>query len=257
MDSTYDALNGAWKKTCKILLDEEIGDLSAYRDYLKKFTEPIEQKKSSISGKPVIVTSGKFPKDARFISNEEAGQYISMMKGEPLDINKIKDIDSIREAVSERAYFAGSIVLGNSSHVELSHRCVNLHYGYECQDIYDGKYVAFATAMKGPEYFFGGSVGSMSQFCIKTFENYKMMRCLETLHCNIASDCYFSATLENCVDCIFSFNQRDRRNLVGNVELQKDEYLALKKKLIGEAREMLISKKSIPSISEIIGGHNG
>jgi len=100
-------------------------------------------------------------------------------------------------------------------------------------------------------------VGSTSQFCIKTQENYKMVRCMETVHINIASDCYFSASLENCSDCMFSFNQQSKHFLIGNRQLQKDSYLALKGKLLAEIRDTLQRDKSVASISEIMGGSHG
>ncbi len=253
----YAALDKAWKSTCKAVLKGEIGDLKDYREYLKKYTDPVEYRRSFISGKEVSISSSRFNSNARFLDNNEAAEYNSRLAAMPLGINSIKDMDSVAEAISERACYAGNIVLGNSAHVARSHRVVNTNYALECQDIYDGKYVAYASSMRYPEYFFGGGVGSVSQFCIKTQENYKMARCMETIHMNITSDCYFCASLENCSDCMFSFNQKHKRFLIGNLQLQKDDYAALKDKLLAEIRETLQRDKSVISIAEIIGGQRG
>lgn len=256
-DDLYASLNKAWKSTCKIVLKDEVGDLLDYRDYLKKYTDPVETMRSFLSGEEVSISSGRFGSDARFLSNSEAAEYDRRLAATPLDINAIKDMDSIVEAVSERACYAGNIVLGNSAHVARSHRVVNTNYALECQDIYDGRYVAYASSMRYPEYFFGGGVGGNAQFCIKTQENFRMARCMETIHVNVASDCYFSASLEDCNDCMFSFNQRSRHFVIGNLQLQKDAYAALKDKLLGEICDTLQRDKSVISIAEIIGGTHG
>ena len=77
---------------------------------------------------------------------------------------------------------------------------------------------------------------------------------METLHLNIASDCYYSASLENCNDCIFSFNQKNRHFLIGNLQMEKDAYNALKDKLLAEIRDTLQRDKSVISIAELIAG---
>lgn len=256
-EAAYGPLNKAWKSTCKIVLGDEIGDLLDYRDYLKRYTDPMELKKSAISGVDVTISSGRFGSNASFLSNSEAAEYDRKLAAMPLDINSIKDLDSLVEAVSERAAYAGNIVLGNSPHVVRSHRVVNTAYAMECQDIYDGKYVAYASSMRCPEYFFGGGLGGNAQFCIKSQENYKMVRCMETMHINVASDCYYSVSLENCSDCLFSFNQRSKHFLIGNLPMPKDKYLRLKGKLIAEIRETLKRDKSLLSIAEIVGGKHG
>ncbi len=256
-DDLYATLDKAWKSTCKIVLKDEIGDLQDYRDYLKKYTDPMESKRSFLSGTDVSISSGRFGSDARFLSNSEVAEYDRKLSAMPLDINSIKDMDSLVEAVSERVCYAGNIVLGNSAHVALSHRVVNTNYALECQDIYDGKYVAYSSSMRSPEYFFGGGLGGDAQFCIKTQENFRMSRCMETIHVNIASDCYFCASLENCSDCMFSFNQQSKRFLIGNLQLQKDTYAPLKGKLLAEIRDTLQRDRSVISIADILGGTRG
>ncbi|MFH1221760.1 MAG: hypothetical protein V1492_01610, partial [Candidatus Micrarchaeota archaeon] len=146
MDSeSYNPLNKAWKNTCKILLGEEAGDLLEFRDYLKRYTDPLDKRKSILSGKDVTISSNRIPKNACVIGLEEMNEYQKKTTNMSLNINEIKDIDSIVAAVREKAFYAGNVVLGNSQHVMDSHRCINTSYALECQDVYDGKYVAFTT----------------------------------------------------------------------------------------------------------------
>ena len=70
----------------------------------------------------------------------------------------------------------------------------------------------------------------------------------------MSSDCYYSANCENCSDCMFSFNLRNKRHTVGNVQLPREKYLGLKKKLVGEILGELLPRKRVISIAEILGG---
>jgi len=250
----YEQLNRAWKSTCKVLTGEEVGDLLDFRDYLKKYTDPIETRKSKISGEDVTISSNKVPKSASVIGYSELKEYEDRISKLPLDINKIKDIDSILESVKERAYYSGNVVLGNSNHVYLSHRCINTHYALGCQDVYDGKYVAFTTSIRNPQYAFGCCWGGDIQFCIKILDPYKITRSMELFHCNVATDCYYSASLEDCTNCIFSFNQRSKNYMIGNIQLTKDKYSEIKKKLVSEIAVYMKKNKAAPSIIEIIRG---
>lgn len=254
MSEDLSQLNKAWRNTCKILLGKEVGDMLEFSDYLKKYTDPIEKRKSFLSGKDVTISSNRISKNARIIGHEEMKEYEARIGSLSLNINDVKDIDSIVRALQERVCYAGNIVLGNSHNVADSHRCVNTVYAYNCQDVYDGKYVAYTTSIRSPEYSFGCCFGGDIQFCIKVLDPYKQTRCLETYHCNVASDSYYSASLEDCTNCIFSFNQRNKHYLIGNAPLAKEKYAQLKAKLVSEIADELKRKKSLPSVIEIISG---
>jgi hypothetical protein len=54
---------------------------------------------------------------------------------------------------------------------------------------------------------------------------------------------------------MFSFNQRHKSYLIGNVQLTKEKYGELKAKLVGEIRDEFKRKKKLPSVIEIISGN--
>jgi len=253
-NEAYYLINKSWRETCKILLGEEVGDLLEFKNYLKRYTDPIEKRKSSISGKDVTISSDRIRKDAPVIAHDEMFVYQKNILDNPFDIDDIKDIDSILNQVRERAAYTGNIVLGTSKYVIDSHRCVNTFYALECQDVYDGKYVAYTTSIYVPSYAFGCRFGSIIQFCINVMDPYKTTRCMELFHCNVVSDSYYSASLENCTNCIFSFNQRSKNYMIGNVALTKERYTELKKKLLAEMADDLKRKKTLPSVIDIIRG---
>jgi len=251
----------AWRNTCKILLNEEIGDLEEYEEWLLNYINPVSFKKSAISGKEVIVSSEKACRDAKYLGHAEMEQYLKTIGTKKFDIDDLKDIDSAVTALQERAYYIGNVVLGNSINVETVNRCINSSFIYKTQDVYDCKFVACSPVLRFAEYIFGGNaIGEASRYNIKTFETYKNVRCMETIRNYVASDCYFTGSLESCGNCMFSFNQRNKNYMIGNHQFSQEEYLKLKGKLIDDIRETLKAKKRIPSLLDIIntnGDANG
>ncbi len=258
MDSSvaYAALDKAWKSTCRVVLGEPIGDLNDYKDYLMKYVEPSFEKKSIISGKKVTVSSPKFCKTARFISNDERQKYIDSTKNMKLDINQIKDIDSLIDSLSEKFIYSGNQWIGKCSGVVESHKCIDSHQIYHCVDIYNCKHMVYSSMLRYCDYVFGSNWGSLSKFIISSFEIFNQTRCMETLDVWNSQDCYFCATLENCNDCLFSFNLKNKRNLIGNLEFPRDEYLKNKQKLLSDIRDRLVKDRKIPSIIDILGENN-
>lgn len=251
----YDNLNRAWKSTCKVILGEEIGELSEYEKWLTRYLEPSGTKKSAISGKGVVVSSDDFCQSAKFLSLDEVDQYMKTIGNGKFNINDVKDLDSIIEATREKAYYTGNIVLGNSLHVDSVNRCINSSFVYKTQDVYDCKYIAYSSVLRFAEYIFGSSgIGEGCKFNIKIFETYKNVRCMETIRNYVASDCYFTGSMENCGNCMFSFNQRNKNCMIGNYQFAPDEYHKLKEKLVEDIRETLKAKKMVPSLIDIING---
>jgi DNA-directed RNA polymerase subunit H (RpoH/RPB5) len=254
---TYNILNKAWKSTCKVLLGEEIGDISEYNDYVSKYLEPIITRKSAVSGKDVAVFSHNFCKDAKFISHDEADEYNKKLRTMKLDINEIKDIDSILQALSDKICYCGNVTTGNSREVEGSDGITNSMFVYKSSEVYDSKYVAFSDSVRSGEYIFGTNWSGESKFLIKGYETGMLVRSMEIIRTAFGSDCYYTASVDESTNCMFSFNQIARHNLIGNVEFPKDEYKKLKDKLIEDIRTTLKSKKTIPTIVDILRDGDG
>ena len=247
-------IDAAWRRTCTVLLGGEAGALSGFEGYLREYLEPMAQKKSSISGKPVAVSPDGAAIRAQFISSDEIRQYGDSVSKNPISINELKDFDSLLSAARERAAYCGNIVLGNSGNVAESNRCMNVWHAYRCSDIYDSKFLAYCSNLKYSEYVFGTTVGSKSQFCIKASEVYMLLRCMETIRTYTSSDCYYAASCEDCKDCLFSFCLRNKQYCIGNNQFPKEKYAALKGKLLSDMLDVLGAKKRLPTIVEIING---
>lgn len=246
-------LNKEWDETCKVLLRQEIGPMESYANYLQRFVEPINVGKSEVSGKEIAL-SDIFPPNSKFISGNELSGYALLTGKQTLDINQIKDMDSLVESVKGRVYYAGNVHLGNSPNIHFSNRVIDSSFVYKSDNVCYSRRVAYCHFVRYSDYIFGSGCISKTNFGIKNFETYEDSRLMETVRTYNSSDCYYTANLENCQNCLFSFNFRNRRNCIGNLELPPDKFLELKEKLVGEIRETLVKKKSVISIMELIGG---
>ena len=247
-------LDRKWKATCRALLGQEVGPLLDFEKYLSIGIERMKKARSAISGKDVFAPTFNFPQCQRYVSSDEIPAFEKKISAMPLHIHEIKDLDSLLSAVSERAHYCGNIQLGNSGGIQRSNRCTNVWFASDCADLYDSKYAAHCTDLRYVESMFGCSVGSESSFCIHALEIYKLQRCMETLRVYSSSDCYYSASCEDCIDCMFCFSVKNRRNSIGNIELPREKYALLKKKLLGEIADAMQRRKAAPTVIGIING---
>jgi hypothetical protein len=244
----YEELNKAWKATCRVLFGEEVGNLKEFDEWLSKYVGKPRIEKSAISGDEVYLAVDDYCKGARFISNTEID---FSKKFEPLNINEIKDIDSIVEAVSDRIYYSGNIILGNSKFVEGSSNITNSFYAYKSFRSHEDEYVAYRKLGKGSKYLFGGT-GGYSSYMIKGIAGLSCQRCFEYWSISDSSDIYYSTNLNGCADCMFCFNVNGKRRAIGNLELPLERYKELKKKLVSEIVDELKQKRRAPSLLELI-----
>ncbi|MGV8176240.1 MAG: hypothetical protein ACP5NX_00360 [Candidatus Bilamarchaeaceae archaeon] len=252
MSQTYDAVNKAWKDTCRVLLGEEIGSLDRYEDYLQRFLEPVRTMRSAASGKDVNVSSRFMHDGARFIGLDEIGK--NGAGNATLNIDQIKDIDSIISAIQENFIYCGNKITGNSSNVEGSDSCSNSHFIYKSAEIYDSKYVGYSCLFRYCESLFGCNWGGESKFIVKGYELYRSQRCMEVMRIANSSDCYYSAAIEGCTNAMFSFNQVNKRHVIGNLQLEADIYKKLKAKLLEEIRGDLEARKRTTTLVGVING---
>ncbi len=247
-------INQAWKETCKVLLGAQVGELEEFAPYLTKYVEPIFEKKSALSRQKVIVSRPDFASGSKFIANDEMEKYDASIRARSLDINKIKDIDSLMQAIGENFYYAGNQITGNSGEVSESDNIIDSQVVHRSAQVWGGKFIAYSSMSRFDEYIFGTNWSGQSRYCIRDYETYCQTRCMECLSVWTSSDCYFSAGLEGCANCFFSFNRKNSLNLIGNVQFSKTEYMERKNKLLADICSDLSRKKDFPALIEIMGG---
>jgi hypothetical protein len=245
----YNELNKAWKSTCRVLFGEEIGELREYEEWLHEYIGKERVEKSMVSRKEVYLTSEEYCHNAKFIAFDEIDFN---KKFEPLNINEIKDIDSIVESLQERFYYSGNVVLGTSKFVEKSSNVVDSFYILGSSRIDESDHIAYSKDFRYCRFIFGGYLNARSNHMIKGCFTFNCNRCFEYYLARSSSDLYYSANISGCNDCMFCFNLYGKKHTIGNLELQRDKYLELKKKLISEIASELRQNKKIPSLLELI-----
>lgn len=253
---TYGILNKQWKTVCKAIFGQEIGNMKDYEAYLK---EPTIGKNvtSHFSGKELWVTSIHYCDGARFFDYNEESKEVNKLLAKPIDINKIKDIDSLFGAVEEKLIYSGNKTLGNSSLVENSDNITDSTCVLNSSMIVSGKYVAYSHMCRKSEYAFACTSSGDSSMMIRCFYNNSLRRCFECITTVNSSDCYFCHNVSDSADCLFTFNERAKRNMVGNVQLTKEQYAGLKNKLMDEIVADLKKRKRTLSLLDIVGEQNG
>ncbi len=253
MEGMPEKTNSAFKSTCKILFREEIGDLAEFEPYLKEAMLPNTTANCSVSGKQIILSGSHYPKAARFVSQDQ----VEKLKKPQLSINSIKDIDSLFEAAAEQATFCGNKIFGKNIEVCMADNCVDCSNIFYSHDIFQSKNAAFCSVGRYSESIFGVTFFRGISHCIRcircaSVSTFGAARCFETYLSDNVSDCYYAINCSGSSDCMFCFNLRNSRNCIGNLELPREKYLALKKKLVSEMAQTLCSRKRIFSLGKIM-----
>jgi len=82
-------------------------------------------------------------------------------------------------------------------------------------------------------------------------------RCFETYMTGGISDSYYTMNCTSCTDLMFSFNLRSRSHCIGNLQLTRERYAALKQKLVSEMAEKLKRDKRLFSLADMMKGEAG
>ncbi len=244
----YSEVNKKWKETAKVIFGNEIGELKDYSEWLYENNGPRITKKSSLSGKESTYSYSDYALASKWLAFEEVDFE---KKYDALNINEIKDIDSILEAISGRIYYTGNMVLGDSGFVEKSTNIVNSYYVFHSEQIASSKNIAYSTFGTYGENIFGGFGFGWPRFCIKSKGIVRTSRCFEVIKADLSSDCYYSHGISGCAECMFCFNLRSKKYAIGNLELPPDKYAQIKAKLIDEMHKKLVNEKRLPTLIEI------
>lgn len=250
----YSKIDGAFKSLTKVLLGGEVGELGDFRGYLEGFGTRNSKRESFLGGGEVNLACTHYPADARFITHGEVGEYGKRILGEPFEIDNLKDIDSLFGEARERIAYCGNKHLGNTQFTYGSDTVFDSAYVLDSKEILNCEYVAYSDNARHGKYKFGCSYEAESSFVMRCVACGWNTRALEGHIIFYCSDVYFVFQMENCSDCMFSFNQKSKRHMIGNIELGKEKYLELKGKLLSEVREELARKKTFPSLFELCGG---
>lgn len=209
---------------------------------------PMNSKPSALSGKQVNYSVPNYPRAAKLLSLDEVDFN---RKFEPLDINEIKDMDSIIGALQERIFFTGNVILENSKFVVESSTISNSFHVFRSSFIDDSRYMAYCTQVRLGENNYGVNNAGQLKYIISGVNMGHSTCCFESNLVNGSSYAWYTHFAEDCIDTMFCFNIKSKRNVIGNLELSPGKYKALKAKLLEDIRGELERKKRLPSVLEL------
>ncbi len=240
-----EALNNSFKSTCRSIFGTEIGELEDLKGYLlEKIPEPLIAK-STITQKDVFLSRECYSKNSNFIELENLKNI-----PEKLEINEIKDLDSIMSAIKEKFHYCGNKNIGNSANTINSDSCQDGINILNSHQILEGKYIAYSHGIRKGEYVFGSVWSGEVGFIIKSQGVFFSKSCYESYLSTKSRNLYFSFNCLNCAEMIFCFNQISKLYCIGNIEFEKDQYFSLKDKLILEIAQEIKKNKTFPSLFE-------
>jgi len=254
MENTLTALpvlQKRWDSTCRVLFGKEVGELPKFGPWLMKMSERLVHRESSVSGKEVTYAISGYAEGSKWIGFDEI-DFTAKAAPLPEGVFGSSGIGQIAGLLEERFHYAGSAVLGNSKFVEKSSGITDCFYMRETGKLTECKYTAYSIIGRLGEDCFGVDGIGESAMCVKCCETFRLRRCFELWQSRSCSDCYYSHNLDDCQECFFCFNAKNLRHAIGNVQLPKEKYYEVKKRLQGEMAEMLSKEKRLPSLMEIV-----
>lgn len=236
-------LDSEFRQACKALLGGEVGPLEDFRPYLEEYMQKPHRFSSHLSGRDVYVSGEHYLPSAKFADFDELDWN---KKSGPLGINEIKDVDSIVGALGERLVYCGNIVLGTSRDVE---RCTNVIDSFFIGDssmITKSEYALYSSFARNCRHVFGAHDTANTSFAIRVRNiggPVGLNRIFESFLITASSDIFYSSNLIGCQKCWFSFFQRGKKHLIGNLQLAPAEYAKIESSLREQLRDELSAKK--------------
>ena len=240
-------IDAAWRNLCKILFGRDVGGLMKFEPYLKEAMAPYLIAKSTLSGNSIFLSNTLYPENARFVSPDE----ISRLPASKFSPNDIKDIDSLFRAAEENTAYCGNKVFGknaNADYVDNALNCIDVYHAHNVRNVKKGAYISY---VRESECVFGIPAFPKINYSMRCHEGINVNRLFESFYITHSSDMYYSFNCTNCQDAIFGYNLRGKRHVIGNIELPKEKYLALKQKLTSEIADELEKKGRARSTSDI------
>ncbi|VVB56657.1 Uncharacterised protein [uncultured archaeon] len=251
MTGPLDLLEREWASACQVLFGRSVGGLLPYKPWLCELSNPVFTRPSMDGGPAVTLAIRNYPPNAQFLP---LAQIDFSRREAPIGLNQIKDLDSLAQALRERAVYCGEVVLGSSQEVQGSCNVSDSYYVLESSKIDASKCAAYCTDVRLSERLFGCMMLGAGNECLVRCEQMRQTRrSFEAHNSNTCSDCHYVASCEGCQECLFCFNLHAKSYCIGNQKLERSQYLKTKAHLKEQMADELEAQKRLPSLFELVG----
>jgi len=220
----------AFDKTTKIIFGRSLGKLSLYEKWLQQNTPGGRFVKSAHGNKTIFLPNlsiHKFVKEGVADALEAFGENSEIR----LDIAD-KDLFSLGREFAKNATLVCEFTEGKNQNVIDSIFYLNAQNMYKIAFCFHSRYCAYNIWSSFNEYTFGCYRNMNSSFDINCYFSTELVRCFEMDACRKCSDAMFCHNCENVHESMFCFNTKNKRYAIGNLEVGKDNYLKMKKKIL-------------------------
>jgi hypothetical protein len=240
-----DRIEEAFQETTKIVLGRRLTNLADYRDWLLHYVGGPVRIKSEISNKTVFVPNLIFYMAIKrnMVTLEETLK-LGEKKLSQDAVDKLT-ISNASRVLSDIKFVTSEVVEGQNLDVCESATYMNAQYCLDGVFYIYSQYDAYCFWPRETNHAFGCYYLFASSFCIQCHNSVALNRCFEVSDSNKCSDCYFCHNCENLTDCMFCFNIKSKRYAIGNVEVGREKYMEIKKRLLEEIGQKLEAKKTL------------
>ena len=239
MSETLKVLDQRWRSTCKSILGQQVGGQQEFEGWLNERLEPGSVHNSILSSKDITSSPTDYCKGAKWISYDEID---FAKKFSPLNINEIKDIDSLINATRERYVYSSNKILGKFENVSASDVIIDSINIVGSANLSKCKNAAFCFLARESQNVFGCASFGFDTNVIRSCYHKNNARTFECAVEEYLSDSLFCYNVFNSSDCIFCFNLKNKKNMVANIQLTKEQYSSKKADLIEQITSELESK---------------
>lgn len=231
-----------WSATYSVLLKRTPASIKEYGEWLSRHTVELEEVATPFGAKTYLPQKlpvfSEFPKE-RVITMDEAlvlGKVGIAQEETDALVKVLKEVGKI-------AFFTPELRDGNNMNLMSFPHAFHVTNAYKGFDGVYGEHMGYCSFALNSKYVYGCYRALESQFSIKCFNSLYLNRCFELDSCERCADSYYCHNCEGLSECMFTFNMKGKRNVVGNTQLDRGKYASVKEALIGQIAGELEKKR--------------
>ncbi|MCX6770906.1 MAG: hypothetical protein NTX79_02520 [Candidatus Micrarchaeota archaeon] len=226
----------AFQSTTGVIFGKPLAGIEKYGAWLSEHIRETRKGISALSGEEFVVANHaqyfRYPK-SRLVGEEE-----SLFLGAELALTE-KDLEglslkNVGGRIGKIAFFRPGYEEGKLSNNIESIMDVDVTNAFRSVLNLQSKNCAYNYYMLECESMFGCNSIRKSAFLVRCYNSARMNRCFEVDSSRDCSDAYFCQNCENVQSAMFSFNLKNKRNVIGNAEYSKEEYAKIKNSLCAQ-----------------------
>ena len=237
----------AFQSTTGIIFGKPLAGIEKYESWLSEHIRETRKGVSVLSGDAFVVADHaqyyRYPKN-RLVNEDE-----SLFLGEELSLGE-KDLEglsfrNVGGRIGKIAFFRPGYEEGKLSNNIDSIMNVDVTNAFRSVLNLQSKNCAYNYYMLECESVFGCNSARKSAFLVRCYNSARLNRCFEVDSSRDCSDAYFCQNCENVQSAMFSFNLKNKRNVVGNAEYSKEDYAKIKGSLCAQIASELERARSL------------